>query len=91
LHHPKIVGGKISAVHGITTAGTGWRAVCRGIYLGASCSLTELEAITKGKRYFVALKEKVTGLKHIPTQAVKAPNTLAAKKIRKPRKKGAAQ
>lgn len=50
---------RVSAVYGNTDKGTGWRPVCKGVYLGDSTYLTEASAITAGNRHLKIMGERV--------------------------------
>lgn len=51
--------GKVAAVNGITDKGTGWRPVCKGVYLGSETYTTEDKAINAGKRHLADLRARV--------------------------------
>lgn len=52
-------GKRITATFSRSNAGTGWRPVCNGRFIGNQCSSTEREAIEYGKRVFLDLKSRV--------------------------------
>lgn len=52
-------GKRITATFSRSNAGTGWRRVCNGRFIGNQCSSTERAAIEYGTRVFLDLKSRV--------------------------------
>ena len=57
----RLQGGTISAVHGNSSAGQGWRPVCKGVYLGNECKSSEQAAINAGKQFLNDLEQRIKG------------------------------
>lgn len=57
--HSKLQDQKITTNFGTSSAGTGWRPVCKGRYVGDQCFKRESEAQKYGARTLEALKNRV--------------------------------
>lgn len=65
-----IRGHEVHAIRSYTHAGDGWRPVCRGRYLGVTCSRTEGEALKHGAQFVAQLQRRVDG---VPAEPAKPP------------------
>lgn len=59
----RLKGGRVTALLGNSAAGYGWRPVCKGLYLGNSCSTSEASAIKAGEKYLSELEGRVKALR----------------------------
>jgi hypothetical protein len=58
----KLNGCEVRATLGSSSAGYGWRPVCRGIYLGNECKPSEADALTYGKKWLAELRQKAASV-----------------------------